>query len=141
METRTAWVVAICVIGAVVDVLAAIQMLVPALFGLTSGLNHFSPGSDYVYAMGMGASLMLGWTILLIWVARRPVERSGVLLITLCPVILGMAINEIRAVRDGFLPLAAVAPMWLGQTILASLCLCGYRSVARSQPSPAMPRA
>ena len=40
-------------------------------------LKNFAPGADYRYAMGMGASLMLGWTALLIWADRKPIERRG----------------------------------------------------------------
>jgi len=45
---------------------AAVQMLYPPLFKFGMGLSGFNPGSDYRYAMGMGASLMLGWTALLL---------------------------------------------------------------------------
>ena len=140
MNARTRWFIIACVTGAIVDVLAAIQMLVPGLFAATSGLDNFHPGSGYRYAMGMGASLMVGWTVLLIWAARKPVERRQVLLMTACPVILGMVMNEIRAVHDSFLTATAVAPIWLGQAILVLLCLYGYVSVVRSERSHAARR-
>ena len=54
--------------------------------------------------MGMGASLMFGWTVLLLWADQKPLERKAVLLITLLPVVLGLALNEIIAVRAGFCP-------------------------------------
>ena len=53
-------------VGAVTDCVAAVQMLYPPLFKFGMGLSGFNPGSDYRYAMGMGASLMLGWTALLL---------------------------------------------------------------------------
>jgi hypothetical protein len=137
VEARKRWFIVVCVTGAIVDVLAAIQMLVPRLFAATSGLDSFHPGSDYRYAMGMGASLMLGWTALLIWAALKPVERRQVLLMTACPVILGMVMNEIRAVHDSFLTATAAAPIWLGQAILVLLCLYSYMSVVRSEQAPA----
>ena len=46
-------------VGAVTDCVAAVQMLYPPLFKFGMGLSAFTPGSDYRYAMGMGASLML----------------------------------------------------------------------------------
>ena len=49
------------------DCVAAIQMLHPPLFGFGMGLSAFNPGEDYRYAMNMRASLMLGWTALLLW--------------------------------------------------------------------------
>ena len=67
--------------GAALDALAALSMLVPSLFAATNGLPDFHPGLDYRYAMGMGDSLMLGWTALLLWADRKPLERKGVLLL------------------------------------------------------------
>ena len=89
--------------GAILDALAALSMLSPEVFAATNGLQNFHPGIEYRYAMGMGASLMLGWTALLLWADRKPLERKGVLLITLLPVVLGLALNEFVAVRGGFL--------------------------------------
>jgi hypothetical protein len=113
-------------VGAVVDCVAAIQMLHPPLFGLGMGLHAFNPGEDYRYAMGMGASLMLGWTALLLWADREPLDRRGVLLLTVVPVIAGLAANELRGVRTGFLPLAPVAGIWGLQVLLAALFLASY---------------
>lgn len=36
----------------------------------------------YRYAMGVGALFMLGWTVVLYWGSRRPLQRRGLLLIT-----------------------------------------------------------
>ncbi|MGD0763589.1 MAG: hypothetical protein ABR929_10480 [Roseiarcus sp.] len=74
----------------------------------------------------MGASLVLGWTALLLWADRRPVERNGVLLITLFPVVLGLALNEIVAVRAGFLPVSTTIPVWIAQAIITGLFLFSY---------------
>ena len=46
--------------GASLDALAALSMLSPEVFAATNGLQNFHPGIEYRYAMGMGASLMLG---------------------------------------------------------------------------------
>ncbi len=113
--------------GAVTDALAAVQMLVPSLFAFGNGLPAFDPGSDYRFAMGMGASLMLGWTVLLLWADRRPIARRGVLPITIVPVIVGLAINELVAVRAGFLPARSQAPVWVLQLALATLFAVSYR--------------
>ena len=62
MNNRIRWLRISYWTGAVIDGLAALQMLVPALFAITNNLSNFQPDSAYIYAMGMGASLMLGWT-------------------------------------------------------------------------------
>jgi hypothetical protein len=124
MENTIRWLRISFWAGAILDVLAAIQMLFPAVFAATSGLSGFHPGRDYSYAMGMGAALMLGWTVLLIWADRKPLERKGILPITVFPVVAGMALNEVYAVfATGFLPLATVIPIWIVQTILAVVML------------------
>jgi len=116
--------------GAITDALAAVQMLVPSLFAFGNGLAGFAPGRDYRFAMGMGASLMLGWTVLLLWADQRPIERRGVLLITIVPVIAGLAVNEMVAVRAGFLPPWSQAPVWLLQAVLTMLFWTSYRRAA-----------
>jgi hypothetical protein len=117
--------------GAILDALAAVSMLSPRLFAATNALGEFRPGPDYRYAMGMGASLMLGWTVLLVWADRRPLERRGVLGITLVPVVAGLVLNELDAVRGGFLPLATTLPIWLVQGCLTVLFLASYARAGR----------
>ena len=74
-------------------------MVFPPLFALNNGLINFNPGIEYRYAMGMGAPLMLGWTILLLWADRKPMERKDILLITLL-VVLGEVATEMFGVDD-----------------------------------------
>jgi len=123
--------------GAILDALAALSMLSSDLFAATNGLSDFHPGVEYRYAMGMGASLMLGWTALLLWADRKPVERRGVLPITLLPVVFGLALNEIVAVRAGFLPIATTIPVWIAQAIITGLFVfsfVGARSIRPPTP-------
>jgi len=117
--------------GAALDALAALSMLVPSLFAATNGLPDFRPGLDYRYAMGMGASLMLGWTALLLWADRKPLERKGVLLLTVFPVVAGLAANEVVAVRAGFLPIPTTLPVWIAQAIIAALFAFSYLNARR----------
>jgi hypothetical protein len=119
--------------GASLDALAALSMLSPEVFAATNGLQNFHPGIEYRYAMGMGASLMLGWTALLLWADRKPLERKGVLLITLLPVVLGLALNEIVAVRGGFLSIWMTVPVWFVQAVITSLFIFSYLNARRLQ--------
>jgi len=110
-------------LGAIVDLAAGVQMLCPPLFAFGMGLGAFHPGADYRYAMGMGASLMFGWTALLLWADRKPIERMGVLPLTVAPVIAGLALNQAAGVSSGFISLVAAAPIWALQTALTGLFL------------------
>lgn len=113
-------------IGAVADALAAIIMVFPKLGGLMYGMPDFSPGDGYRYAMGLGASLMIGWTFLLIWADRRPVERRGVLLLTVFPVLFGLIISGIYAVATGLIPADRMVPTWIFQGLITGLYLFSY---------------
>ena len=44
---------------------------------------------------------MTGWTFLLLWAFLKPVERRGVLLLTACPVIVGIFTMALIGVIDG----------------------------------------
>ncbi|MBX3082254.1 MAG: hypothetical protein KF716_11530 [Anaerolineae bacterium] len=113
-------------LGAFIDLVAAIQMLVPSVFAATNNLPDFHPSIEYEYAMRMGASLMLGWTLLLIWAAQKPIERKGVLGITVFPVIFGLILNEVIAVQAQFIPITAMIPVWVLQAVLVLLFTFSY---------------
>ncbi len=119
-------------LGAIVDAGAAATMLHPPLFAFGMRLPAFAPGDDYRHAMGMGASLMLGWTALLLWGEREPMERRGVLALTVFA-IAGLAANEVRSVRVGFLPIVPVSAVWALQIALAALFIGSYVVAGRAQ--------
>ncbi len=108
--------------GAILDVLAFLLMLFPALFAWNNRLVDFQPGVEYRYAMGMGAPLMLGWTVLLLWADRRPLERRSVLWITLL-VVLGEVLTEVYGVSAGFISAGALTVTWILQLLLVLLFL------------------
>jgi hypothetical protein len=99
--------------GALVDAVAALGMVAPGLYGPTL---RFVPDfrrdrPEFAYALRTGAPLMAGWTMLLLWADRKPLERRGVLPITIAPVIAGLMANDAHAVRAGRLSSVSVAPV------------------------------
>jgi hypothetical protein len=132
MKDRKRWLRISYWTGAVIDGLAALQLLVPNLFAAINRLPGFHPSLAYTYAAGMAASLMLGWTVLLLWANRRPLERKGVLLITIVPVILGLVVTEVWATWSGFLAAGALVPVWILQAALCALFAFSYLQ-ARSE--------
>jgi len=134
MKKRMRWLRISYWTGAVVDGLAALQLLVPGLFAATNRLPDFHPSLAYGYTAGMAASLMLGWTCLLLWANRRPLERKGVLVITIVPVILGLVVTEIWAVWSGFIALGALVPTWILQAALIALFTYSYLHAPGSEP-------
>ena len=116
--------------GAILDVIAFLIMIFPSLFALNNGLINFNPGVEYRYAMGMGAPLMLGWTILLLWADRKPMERKGILLITLW-VVLGEVATEIFGVTVGFMAISAMLLTWIIQCMVGVLFVFSYWNASK----------
>jgi hypothetical protein len=109
--------------GAVTDAGALAPMLSPPLAELLWGFRDVS--GSYRFAMGYGASLMLGWTLLLVWAWRRPLERRFVAALTVV-VIYGLVLTEILAVRSGALAAWRMAPTWCLQAVLLGLFSGAY---------------
>lgn len=75
--------------------------------------------------MGYGASLMLGWTVLLTWAYRRPLERRFVAALTVL-VIYGLVLTEVAAVWAGWLEAWRMLPTWCLQGALLALFASAY---------------
>ncbi len=110
-------------VGAITDALAILPMLVPPLAKILWGFEDVS--GAYQFAMGYGASLMLGWSALLMWAYQRPLERKAVAALTVL-VIYGLVFTEIVAVLSGHLAAWRMLPTWFLQTILLSLFASGF---------------
>jgi len=109
--------------GAVTDALALVPMLVPSVARLLWGFHDVS--GAYRFAMGYGASLMAGWTVLLIWAYRQPLERRGVAALTVL-VIWGLVLTEVAAVLSGHLAPWRMVPTWCLQVVLLGLFAGGF---------------
>jgi hypothetical protein len=73
--------------------------------------------------MRIGASLMSGWTVLLIWAALDPLGRRGILLLTVFPVITGIVAATIVAARHGVVIRTRVVPLWIHLALVSSCYL------------------
>jgi hypothetical protein len=119
-------------LGAIVDGFMVVPMLSPRVGEALFGIEDFDPGDEYGYAMMIGASLMLGWTVLLLWADRKPLERKGVLLITVFPVIIGLALAGVFAVKVGMIGVERMTPTWVLQAMLIVLFCYSYYSATRA---------
>jgi hypothetical protein len=109
--------------GAVTDGLAVIPLLIPRLAGLLWGFDD--PSGSYLFATGYAASLMLGWTALLVWAYQRPIERRFVAALTVL-VIYGLVATEVIAALSGHLAMWRIVPTWCLQTVLLGLFAAAY---------------
>lgn len=122
--------------GAIADAAAAALMLVPDAGTTLYGVTEYEPTVPYTYAMRSGAALMIGWTMLLVWADRKPLQRRGVLPITVL-VIAGLAWAGGYAVSEGWVAPARMAPTWVLQGILTVLFLYSYvRSLGVTEDLP-----
>lgn len=113
--------------GAVTDAFALVPMLVPPAARLLWGFEDL--GGSYRFAMSYAASLMLGWTALLLWAYQRPLERDFVAVLTVI-VIYGLIATEVVAVVSGHLAPWRMIPTWCLQAALLALFAGAYHSPA-----------
>ena len=113
----------ICWIGVAADALWAVALAYPSLYGILTGQPQLQMDLALRLVMGIGASLMLGWTLLLAWTARNPVARKAVFLLTAFPVICGLVIVTITGLING-----NAANIWIlvKCTLLLMAMLTGY---------------
>ena len=111
------------VVGAITDLLVFLMMVFPQFATAFWGLEGFT--EEYYFAMGMGAPLMLGWTLLLLWAYKKPVERRFVSPLTIL-VICGIAITNIITVNMGLFTVTGMLPSFIIQSLLLVLFSLGY---------------
>jgi hypothetical protein len=120
--------------GAVVDALATLTWLgvgqIREPTAIRPSLDVRS--AELRYGLRCAAALMAGWTGLLVWADRAPLDRKGVLPLTIVPVIAGLAAADTAALRAGQLPTARVLPVRLLQASLAGVFAYSYAKAARA---------
>ncbi len=95
------WIKIVYWFGIFADGFWAILLLCPPLFGTITNTPNFAPDLQMKTIMGIGGSLMTGWTVLLIWAVRKPIERRGVILLTAFPVVTGLFIFTLIGYLNG----------------------------------------
>lgn len=134
MDKSTTWLRISFRVGAIADGLAALTMFSEMIIGHASPLTHHAPDIHYRYAIGLAGSLMLGWSALLLWADRKPLERRGVLPLT-CFVVIALMGTDVFAILTGHLPSNSGVPLLLLQGILIVLFTSSYVNSIRLHPS------
>ena len=128
-------------VGAILDGVVGVLMFFPRVGRSLYGVDDFTPTPDYRYAMRFGASLMLGWAVLLLWADRKPLERRGILPITVL-VLAGLAWAGAYAVGAGLIARANMVPSWGLQAVLVGLFSFSYlRSIEAARGAKTQPGA
>ena len=105
------------------DATAFVPMLIPAAAKIFWGFDNFT--GIYYFAMGTGASLMLAWTLLLLWAYRKPVERRYIALFTVI-IVLGVVITEIVSIDLGYIQAGKLLVSLILQPVLLALFSCSF---------------
>jgi hypothetical protein len=113
-------------VGAVLDGINVIPLAFPGLGGAMLGVPDLNPTPELKYISYIAASLMLGWTILLIWADRKPLERKGVLIITVFPVVVGIALAGAFLAASGVVSPSSLIPLFIIQACITALFLFSY---------------
>lgn len=82
-------------IGFALDGIVGIMMIMSTFTQPLFIVPYTDNSAQYQFAMGWGASLMLGWTILLLWGSFKPIERRDIFLITAMPVVSGLIMTDL----------------------------------------------
>jgi hypothetical protein len=112
--------------GAIFDVIFVFPLMLPSLFGMMLGINNYSPDANTIYVMHAGAALMAGWAGILFWAAVKPIERRGIIPITLFPLLSGLIAAGIYFYISGGIELAKIVPLWMVSIILLIGQAIGY---------------
>jgi len=123
------WTKKMFIIGAVLDGLVAIVMLVPSLEALAWGFDDPVLDSGFRFAMTFGAALMVGWTALLVWAAAKPMERRAVAPLTML-VVAGLMCAEFFGMTSEFLPALRVWALLVFQLALLVGLALAYRAAS-----------
>jgi hypothetical protein len=116
-------------LGAIVDALAGVQLLLPRGTSLL-GFPGLRPGGAAGQPAVVAAVLMFGFAAVLIWAHLRTVERRTVLAITLA-VVLGLAAGNVVLAVTAALTWADVAPTLVIQAILATMFAVSHALATR----------
>ena len=119
--------------GAVVDTLAAIQLLLPVTFavGAFAGLRTSGPAGQLAVE---AAALLLGWAAIEIWAARRPVERQAVIFVGFTVLVVFLSQNA-WLLAMGRADVAATAPILTLQVAMVLLFAAAIAAVRRPGPN------
>ena len=123
MNNQIKWLKIAFLAGIITDALALVPMLYPPMAKFMWGFDKFS--DNYFFAMGYGASLMAGWTLVLIWAYKKPLERRGIAFLTII-VIIGLIATEIFAVANGNININKMISTWILQIVLLGLFSFSY---------------
>lgn len=121
--------------GAILDGLTCIPLLDADVWAALNHQPNFHATWDFRYSNAIAAAFTAAWTVLLIWADRKPLERRGVLPISIFLIAGLLSARHIAGIGGHapvpFTPVGIVLPL-----AVSALCLFAYvHSFGRQQQS------
>ena len=118
-------------IGGILDGIYAINMALVWLIDSYTGFDpikmmRFTEGLQSRYAWGFACVMVTGWTILMFWADRKPLERRDVILITAFPIVSGLLLDSMFAVITNLETWRGMIPIQIAYVFLLALFSIGY---------------
>jgi hypothetical protein len=113
-------------IGIIADALATILLFSPRIANMILKPQPFEISEAYLYVSRIAGALMLGWTVLLIWGVKKPIERADILMITLFPVVTILALAAILVTKSNQIALENILPMFILYIVIFSTFIPSY---------------
>jgi hypothetical protein len=110
-------------LGSITDFVVFLMIVFPQFASAFWGIEGLT--EQYYFAMGLGAPVMLGWSLLLLWAYKKPVERRTIAPLTILAII-GIAITSIIMVTRGLFTFTGMLPSFIIQAILLVIFSYGY---------------
>lgn len=126
MKNKILFIKIIFYIGIAADFLSIFPLVFPGIAKIMFGLTNYNTSNEYLYVSRIGASLMAGWTLLLLWGSFKPIERRGILFLTLFPVLSGLLISSILTVISESIEFKYMLPLWIFYTVIIPLYFTAY---------------
>ena len=100
-------------IGIIADAVATVLLFSPTVADIVLQPLPFEMHPLYLYVSRVAGALMLGWTALLFWAQRKPIERADILLITLFPVVTALTAAAVFVVKSGQISMLSTMPIFV----------------------------
>lgn len=120
--------------GAVVDALAALQLMLPTTFSAAGFAGLRSAGGAGQMAIE-SAALLLGWSAIEVWASRQPLERRAIIYVGLT-VLAVFLVQNAWLLGTGQVEAATTLPLVVLQVGLVALFAVAVVKV-RTEPVPA----
>ncbi len=122
-------------IGIIADAGATVLLFSPAVANIVLQPQSFLITPIYLYVSRIAGALMLGWTVLLFWAQRKPIERADILLITLFPVVTTLAGSAVLVARSNQISVSSIVPMFVLYVVAYCIFIPYYMWAKRQKVS------